>query len=79
MKSFLLIFLLLNLSLFPSASTSPVVEIVEEELVAHQHEVVPVLIILPDPFLLNDFPEHLSMSPQSVPLPEHRPPDIKSA
>lgn len=75
MKSFFLIFLLLYLSLFPSASPVPVVEIVEEELVAHQHEVVPLIVPVTRPALFTGFPEILFMSPQSNPNPEHRPPD----
>jgi hypothetical protein len=75
MKAFFLIFLLLYLSLFPPASSVSVVEIVEEELVAHQHEVVPVIVHMPTLAFFSGFPEILSMSPQSIPLPEHRPPD----
>jgi hypothetical protein len=78
MKSFFLIFLLLYLSLFPSASPVPVVEIAEEELVAHEFQFDPVLILPPAIIHSHEFPEILSMSPQSIPLPEHRPPDQKN-
>jgi hypothetical protein len=76
MKSFFLIFILLYMSLFPAASPISVVEIVEEELVAHQHEVIPVIVSIPAQSLFVGYPELNSMSPQSIPLPEHRPPEI---
>lgn len=79
MKAFFLIFILLYMSLFPSASPISVVEIVEEELVAHQHEVIPVIVALPTQSLFIGFPELNSMSPQSIPLPEHRPPEFMAS
>ena len=80
MKSFFLVFLLLYLSLFPSASPVPLVEIVEEELVAHHLQVpVPEILVVPERKVLNEFPEQLTLKPQSIPGPELRPPERHSS
>lgn len=74
MKSFFLITLLLYLSLFPSTSPIPLVEIVEEELVAHHLEAVDKIVFVPERVLGTNYPDILSLSPQSNPHPELRPP-----
>lgn len=76
MKSFFMIFLLLYLSLFPSASPTPVVEIVEEELVARTPDTVVDIILAPSRAIFTGFPEILFLSPQSNPHPELRPPEL---
>lgn len=76
MKSFFLIFLLLYLSLFPSASPVPLVEIVEEELVVHSTLHLPKVEFEPEHKFSHDFPEQITLSPQSRPYPEQRPPDL---
>lgn len=75
MKSFFLIFLLLYLSVFPSASPVPIVEIIEEELVAHSQVPLPKILLVPERKFFSDFPEQLALTPQSIPGLELRPPD----
>jgi len=75
MKSFFLIFLLLYLSVFPPpASSVPLVEIIEEELVVHSQIPVKIIILVTEREFFSDFPEQLTLTPQSMPHPELRPP-----
>lgn len=75
MKSFFLIFLLLYLSLFPSASPVPLVEIIEEELVVHSQVPLPKILLVPERKFFSEFPEQLPLTAQAIPHPELRPPD----
>lgn len=74
MRAFFLIFLLLYLSLFPSASPTPVVEIIEEELVVHSAETLNIKKLVPEKKPSPEFPVHLSLTPQTDLHPELRPP-----
>lgn len=76
MKSFFLIFLLIYLSVFPSASQVPIVEIIEEELVAHSEISIPKILLVPERKFTSDYPEQLTLKPQSNPHPELRPPEL---
>lgn len=79
MKSFFLIFLLTYLSVFPSVTSVPVVEITEEELVVHSQDLLPKILLVPEREFFSDFPELLSLKPQTTPRPELRPPQDPSA
>lgn len=76
LRSFFLISLLLYLSLFPSASPTPVVEIIEEELVAHTLDTVIDIILAPSKAFFTGFPDIMILTPQSNPRPELRPPAL---
>lgn len=74
MKAFFLVFLLLYLSLFPSASPIPLVEIIEEELVVHSTEVVTIIHPSLPRVVVAEFAEAPTLSPQSKPGLLLRPP-----
>lgn len=76
MKSFFLTFLLLYLSAFPNVTPVPVVEIIEEELVVHTAETLLKIVIVPERIDTNEFPPHLSLTPQHQPNPAPRPPAL---
>lgn len=77
-KACFLISLLLYLSLFPSTSPIPVVEIMEEELVVHSDEIVRSVFLAEtdEPIFFSNFPDYHSLTPQASPDPEHRPPNF---
>lgn len=77
MKVFFLSFLLIYLSLFPSASPQPVVEIYEEiEHLVQEKKSVPELILIPEISLFTGYSDIHCLSPQFDPHPELRPPEL---
>ncbi len=77
MKAFFLSFLLIYLSIFPSATPQPVVEIYEEiEHLVQDKKSVPDLILTPEISFFTGYSDIHCLSPQFDPHPELRPPEL---